>query len=101
VLFLHRQTAQGEVNTSLHADNTNTDSGGGCCGCGACSSSSANTKQRCLKVVETLPEQLRQLVAATPGSAISEHGLYQRPPEQIPDERWGCGMVTLVGAALV
>lgn len=31
--------------------------------------------------------------------AITEHGLYQRTPEQIPDGAWGEGMVTLVGDA--
>ena len=31
--------------------------------------------------------------------AITEHGLYQRTPDQIPDGEWGKGMVTLVGDA--
>jgi hypothetical protein len=31
--------------------------------------------------------------------AITEHGLYQRTPDQIPDGQWGAGMVTLVGDA--
>lgn len=31
--------------------------------------------------------------------AITEHGLYQRTAESIPEDAWGQGMVTLVGDA--
>lgn len=31
--------------------------------------------------------------------AITEHGLYQRTADSIPEDAWGQGMVTLVGDA--
>lgn len=40
-------------------------------------------------------------VCCCPGwlQAITEHGLYQRTADSIPEDAWGQGMVTLVGDA--
>ncbi len=37
------------------------------------------------------------MVAATPEEQVTEHGLYQRTPDQIPDGSWGRGLVTMAG----
>ncbi|WIA35368.1 hypothetical protein OEZ86_003819 [Tetradesmus obliquus] len=63
------------------------------------SSSSSSAKERCLKAFESFPAVFREVVEATPEAAITEHGLYQRTLEQIPDGCWGAGNVTLVGDA--
>lgn len=44
-------------------------------------------------------DTIRQLPQTATNQAITEHGLYQRTPDQIPDDKWGEGMVTLVGDA--
>jgi 2-polyprenyl-6-methoxyphenol hydroxylase-like FAD-dependent oxidoreductase len=56
-------------------------------------------KERCLKVFKSFPEEFSSVVAATPAASITEHGLYQRAPDQIPLSNWGSGPVTLVGDA--
>ncbi|KAI8473272.1 MAG: hypothetical protein J3K34DRAFT_411487 [Monoraphidium minutum] len=58
-------------------------------------------KARCLAALEGVPglAEFRSVVDATPDASVSEHGLYQRTPEQIPDRAWGAGMVTLAGDA--
>ena len=61
--------------------------------------SSDMIKERCLKVFSSFPEEFSNILASTPAAAITEHGLYQRAPEQIPLSNWGSGPVTLVGDA--
>eukprot|EP00775_Hariotina_reticulata_P007830 gene7830-8027_t len=63
------------------------------------SKSKTSIKERALKAFDTFPDAFLEVVRATPAHAITEHGLYQRTPEQIPDDSWGSGMVTLVGDA--
>ncbi|KAF8060567.1 Zeaxanthin epoxidase [Scenedesmus sp. PABB004] len=58
----------------------------------------ATAKERCLAAFAELPAAFRDVVAATPAESITEHGLYQRTAETIPDV-WGRGMVTLAGDA--
>lgn len=66
---------------------------------GSGSTSKASVKERCLKTFEDFPRMFLDVVADTPESAITEHGLYQRTTDQIPDDSWGSGLVTLVGDA--
>jgi 2-polyprenyl-6-methoxyphenol hydroxylase-like FAD-dependent oxidoreductase len=58
-------------------------------------------KERCLRAFEGFKglEQFLSIVQATPDAQITEHGLYQRTAEQIPEGAWGKGPVTLVGDA--
>lgn len=78
----------GEASSS-HAANKRSSTGGG-----------GSPKQRCLKAFEDFPAMFRDVVKSTPESAITEHGLYQRTPEQIPDVAWGVGNITLVRPAV-
>jgi hypothetical protein len=64
------------------------------------SSSSSSIKERALKAFDTFPDAFLNVMRATPADAITQHGLYQRTVEQIPEESWGSGMVTLTGGEL-
>jgi 2-polyprenyl-6-methoxyphenol hydroxylase-like FAD-dependent oxidoreductase len=63
------------------------------------SSSEQTPKERCLQTFSGFPAAFLDMVEATPAAAITEHGLYQRTPEQIPDGTWGAGPITLAGDA--
>lgn len=56
-------------------------------------------RERCLAVFEGMPglAPFLEAVRDTPPGQVTEHGLYQRTPEQIPDHAWGRGPVTLAG----
>ncbi|GBF88144.1 FAD NAD(P)-binding domain-containing protein [Raphidocelis subcapitata] len=62
---------------------------------------SDGAKARCLRAFEGFPGLARflEVVEATPDDVITEHGLYQHLPDQIPQGHWGSGMVTLAGDA--
>jgi salicylate hydroxylase len=79
------------------AGSSHSDGGGGASASAGAGGESA--KARCLKVFEGLAGigPFMAVVAGTPESAVTEHGLYQRTPDQIPDGSWGDGMVTLAG----
>lgn len=63
------------------------------------SGSKQGVKERCLKAFETFPPAFLDVVKATSAEAITEHGLYQRTADSIPEDAWGQGRVTLVGDA--
>lgn len=71
--------ATGEASSS-HASNAS----------GGSSGSSDTVKARVLRAFADFPSAFLDVVASTPEEAITQHGLYQRPPEQIPDQWYVC-----------
>lgn len=90
-------TESGGGGASSHFEaGTGSSSVGGSGGDGA-----SSAKERCLRVFEGFPglAPFLDVVRATPGAQVTEHPLYQRTPESIPDGAWGRGRVTLAGDA--
>jgi 2-polyprenyl-6-methoxyphenol hydroxylase-like FAD-dependent oxidoreductase len=85
---------KGEAGSS-HASNNTASTGDS----SSSSGSEQTPKERCLQAFAGFPAPFLDMVKATPAAAITEHGLYQRTPEQIPDGSWGAGSVTLAGDA--
>lgn len=52
--------------------------------------SSGTAKSRVLAAFADFPPAVMDVVASTPDEAITEHGVYQRTPEQIPDQWCVC-----------
>jgi hypothetical protein len=42
--------------------------------------------QRCLKVFHDFDERLLRVLRETDASTVTEHGLYERPVEEMPDQ---------------
>ncbi|BDA46002.1 probable FAD-dependent urate hydroxylase [Coccomyxa sp. Obi] len=55
--------------------------------------------QRCLTVFQDFDERLLKVLRDTDPSTVTEHGLYERPPDKMPDEGWCRGNVTIIGDA--